>query len=84
MPKITDKPIQGLKSSKNFVVENAVDNILSTPKCPPTPVDWTKKKNFGKVPNYLNRIKEHVEAENRMRENLKWQQSDDRYCLSQG
>ena len=29
VPKIEEKPIMGLKSNKNFIISNAVENILS-------------------------------------------------------
>jgi len=29
VPKVSEKPIMGLKSNKNFIVSNAVENILS-------------------------------------------------------
>lgn len=32
VPKKDEKPIMGLKSNKNFIVSNAVENILSAPK----------------------------------------------------
>ena len=32
VPKKDEKPIHGLKSNKNFIVANAVENILSAPK----------------------------------------------------
>lgn len=32
VPKVHDKPVHGLKSNKNFIVTNAVENILSTKK----------------------------------------------------
>ena len=32
VPKATDKPILGLKSHKNFIVTNAIENILSNAK----------------------------------------------------
>lgn len=57
MPKVTDKPVQGLKSGKNFIVTNAIENILSNAKKVDEPVDWQKKKDYGKTPEYLNRIK---------------------------
>ncbi|XP_071943017.1 enkurin-like [Antedon mediterranea] len=34
VPKATEKPLMGLKSNKNFVKTNAVENILSVPKKP--------------------------------------------------
>lgn len=43
VPKSSDKPIMGLKSNKNFIVSNAVENILSAPKVQKENVDWTKK-----------------------------------------
>ena len=54
---MTDKPVQGLKSGKNFIVTNAIENILSNAKKVDEPIDWQKKKDFGKTPEYLNRIK---------------------------
>ena len=32
VPRITEKPIMNLVSSKNFVTANAVENILAAPK----------------------------------------------------
>lgn len=32
VPKVTEKPVLGLKSDKNFIVTNAIENILSTAK----------------------------------------------------
>lgn len=48
-----DKPVHGLKSGKNFIVVNAIQNILSTAKKVPEPVNYLKKKDFGQVPEYL-------------------------------
>jgi hypothetical protein len=57
VPKVTEKPIQGLKSDKNFIVTNAIENILSNAKKTVDPIDWQKKKDYGEVPEYLNKIK---------------------------
>jgi len=44
----------GLVSDKNFIVSNAVENILAAPKLPASGnKDYLKKKNYGKVPKYL-------------------------------
>lgn len=51
----------GLKSGKDFIVSNAIENILSTAKKVPEPVDYLSKKDFGKVPNYLTRIKDSIQ-----------------------
>ena len=54
----------GLVSDKNFIVSNAVENILAAPKIPSNKnVDHLKKKNYGKVPKYLQTIKAEIEDE---------------------
>lgn len=64
MPKIGEKPIMGLVSDKNFIVSNAVENILAAPKLPGNESrDMLKKKNYGKVPRYLQTIKKEIEDE---------------------
>jgi hypothetical protein len=51
IPSKDDKPIMGLVSDKNFIVANAVENILAAPRLPENKnKDYLKKKNFGKVP----------------------------------
>ena len=50
-PGLASKIIPGLVSDKNYIVANAVENILAAPKLPVnTDRDFLKKKNFGKVP----------------------------------
>lgn len=54
----------GLVSDKNFIVSNAVENILAAPKLPENKdKDYLKKKNYGKVPKYLQNIKNEIEDE---------------------
>ena len=54
----------GLVSDKNFIVSNAVENILAAPKLPSNnDKDFLKKKNYGKVPKYLQTIKKEIEDE---------------------
>jgi len=54
VPLRDEKPIMGLVSDKNFIVSNAVENILAAPKLPTSGnKDYLKKKNYGKVPKYL-------------------------------
>jgi len=50
-------------ATKNFVQANAVENILSAPKKAEGPVDWRKKKDFGKIPQYLVNIKREIQDE---------------------
>lgn len=79
MPRVTEKPVQGLKSNKNFIVTNAIENILSAAKKGEEPVDWQKKKDFGRTPQYLERIKENIQNEYKMIQNLHEQQSEQKY-----
>jgi len=53
----------GLKSNKNFIVSNAVENILAPPKTIPTKSRYRNKKDYGKVPQYLKKIKENINTE---------------------
>lgn len=54
----------GLKSDKNYITANAVDVILmATKKKPQTTTRYTEKKNYGKVPEYMNKIREDIERE---------------------
>jgi hypothetical protein len=42
--------VHGLKSNKNFIVTNAIENILSVAKKTPEPVVYLNKKDYGQVP----------------------------------
>ena len=54
----------GLVSDKNYIVGNAVENILAAPKMPVnTDKDFLKKKTYGKMPQYLKKIKNEIEDE---------------------
>ena len=67
VPKRDEKPIMGLVSDKNFIVSNAVENILAAPKLPKNnDKDYLKKKNYGKVPKYLQKIKGEIDDEYQM------------------
>lgn len=64
VPKKDERPIHGLVSDKNFIVANAVENILAAPKLPTNKErDMLKKNNYGKCPKYLNKIKNEIEDE---------------------
>lgn len=64
VPAKDEKPIMGLVSDKNFIVSNAVENILAAPNLPSnSEKDYLKKKNYGKVPKYLQKIKNEIEDE---------------------
>jgi len=77
VPSKHDTPIHNLVSSKNFVVANAVETILSTPRKPvPTGKDYLRKDDYGKVPKYLNHIKKDIQDEFDYIQQLQQQQQD--------
>jgi len=64
IPKKDDTPIMNLVTSKNFVVANAVETILQAPKkSVQATKDYLHKEDYGKVPQYLHKIKGDIEAE---------------------
>ena len=75
---MSERPVQGLKSNKNFIVTNAIENILSTAKKNEEQADYLKKKDFGKTPDYLNKIKENIQNEYKMIQNLHMQYNDEK------
>ena len=67
VPARHEKPICGLTGTKNFVLANAVENMLAEPKVrQSSEVDWLRKEDFGKVPQYLASVKEQVNKEYEM------------------
>jgi hypothetical protein len=63
VPKKDEKPIMGLVSQKNYVIANAVENMLAQPKLQEDPKQYTKKQEYGKTPEYLKNIKEEMNRE---------------------
>eukprot|EP00746_Dinoflagellata_sp_MGD_P125460 gnl/MRDRNA2_/MRDRNA2_60219_c0_seq2.p1 gnl/MRDRNA2_/MRDRNA2_60219_c0~~gnl/MRDRNA2_/MRDRNA2_60219_c0_seq2.p1 ORF type:complete len:279 (-),score=78.50 gnl/MRDRNA2_/MRDRNA2_60219_c0_seq2:224-1060(-) len=64
IPKKDDTPIMNLVTSKNFVVANAVETILAAPKKTAQGAkDYLHKEDYGKVPKYLDHIKQDIDAE---------------------
>ena len=54
----------GLVTTKNFVLANAVETMLSPARRPaPPPVPSTAKADFGKVPAYLTEVKARLAAD---------------------
>ena len=71
VPKRDEKPVMGLVSQKNFITANAVDNILAVPKKPLSKeVNYLKKQDYGKTPAYMSRVKEQIQSEYRMIEEM--------------
>lgn len=63
VPKATERPVMGLVSQKNFVKANAIENILAKPPKREEPLRATQKRDYGKVPKYLQTIKSQIAAE---------------------
>ena len=54
----------GLKSNKNYITSNAIDNILMpTRKKAKEEMDFLHKKYYGEVPPYLVKLKQKVKEE---------------------
>ena len=51
--------------------------IFTAPKVIKQSTDWTKKKDFGKTPEYLNKIKESIGSEYNMIQNLHLSEADE-------
>lgn len=64
IPKKEEKPVMGLKTDKNFVVANAVENILAIPKKQtvqqPRAVE---RADYGAVPEYIHKIKSELKTQ---------------------
>lgn len=57
---------------------NAIENILSVAKRKEEDPDYLKKKDYGRTPDYLNKIKENIQNEYTMIQNLHLQHTDDK------
>ena len=67
VPSRNEKPVLGLTTNHNFITENAVNVILSSvPNKNNKDTNFMKNENFGKIPEYLHKIKEDVSRENQM------------------
>eukprot|EP00742_Colponemidia_sp_Colp-10_P000458 GILJ01000499.1.p1 GENE.GILJ01000499.1~~GILJ01000499.1.p1 ORF type:complete len:274 (-),score=53.22 GILJ01000499.1:229-1050(-) len=64
VPTRDEKPLMGLATSKNFVTSNAVENILTAAKKPlDNTKQFTKKVDYGRTPEYLQKIKADINDE---------------------
>ena len=71
VPRRDEKPVMGLVSQKNYITANAVDNILAVPKKPASnEVNYLAKQDYGQVPQYLSRVKQQIQEEYRMIEQM--------------
>lgn len=67
VPKASDAPVSGLHTSKNFIVANAVENILAVPKnTHKAEESFLKKPDYGKRPAYLDDVAAEREMEQKL------------------
>eukprot|EP00501_MAST-03F_sp_TOSAG23-6_P000571 GSMAST32.ASY1.ANO1.592.1 assembled CDS len=66
LPGRKDRPVMGLQTTKDFVVSNAVENILAVPKARETKPNFLKKKDYGKTPEYLQHVKADIADEKKV------------------
>ena len=67
IPDKRDRPVMGIKTNKNFITANAVEAILQVPKVIENgELNYMKKEDFGKIPEYLTDVKEEIRRENEM------------------
>nr|CCC95085.1 conserved hypothetical protein [Trypanosoma congolense IL3000] len=73
IPSRYDRPTMGVKTDKDYVVANAVENVLALPtKCIPTPMARAvDRADFGKVPKYLEEVKADIEERHALVEKIK-------------
>eukprot|EP01135_Chromosphaera_perkinsii_P011961 Nk52_evm14s2542 gene=Nk52_evmTU14s2542 len=63
VPRRHEKPVMGLKSDKDYVKENAINNIKAVPKkLPEDEIPFNKRQNYGKVPKYIQSFKSETET----------------------
>ena len=63
IPTVKDTPICGLKTDKNFIISNAVDNILMQPRKRNLSIELPYHKYYGKVPDYIKKYRLNHENE---------------------
>jgi hypothetical protein len=67
VPRASEKPVFGLKTAKNFITANAVEAILQVPRMADNEQpDYINKADYGKVPAYLDQVKDEISRENDM------------------
>ena len=64
VPSRNDKPLQGLRTDKNYLNCNAVEAINSSPKKrKEIEVSFIAREDYGKVPAYLETVKAEIQLE---------------------
>lgn len=67
VPDRSEKPVLGIRTNKNFITANAVQAILQVPRIVDKGEEnYLEKEDYGKVPSYLNDVKEEIRREKDM------------------
>lgn len=84
IPKKEEKPVMGLKTDKNFVVANAVENILSIPKKQAAQSQRAvDRSDYGAVPEYISKIKSELKTQYSLVDSYKQRKAQDEERYSQ-
>eukprot|EP00760_Papus_ankaliazontas_P002621 PhM_4_TR11189/c0_g1_i1/m.13803 len=80
VPHKDERPIMGLRSDKNYVVANSVENIVSVPKKKAVePIRAVDRGDYGKVPGYLTKVKTALQQEKEYIEQANAMHDDSQY-----
>jgi vacuolar-type H+-ATPase subunit I/STV1 len=78
IPSSNDRPIMGLKTTKNFIVSNATQAIIQEPKkLKDKEESFLEKDTYGKIPSYLHKVKQDIQREKELVEEYVKQQNHD-------
>lgn len=72
----------GLRSSKNYIVSNATQAIIQEPKgLKKEERPYIQKETYGKVPEYLTKIKKQVEKEKEVIETCLKEEEEETFTI---
>lgn len=87
VPKLKDKPLMGLSSCKNYISLNIIEAKLTSKRIKINRDDnYLNKKEYGKVPKYLIKIKQSTEEDIKERKELKLKKEEEnqkRYLINE-
>lgn len=88
VPTLKDKPLMGLSSCKNYISLNIIEAKITPKRIKINNDDnYLNKKEYGKVPKYLIKIKQNIEEENKKRQELKLKNEEEnrkkRYLINE-
>ena len=63
VPKENEAPIYGLNSNTNFISQNRQYAMSLQPKLRKTDANFLEKQSYGRVPSYINKVKNTIQKE---------------------